>query len=230
MNLCCLETLEMVRRVCGTDSQIYRMYRFLGDDSVLGPVDAAYLPGLSTGMLESGNFFSVISNLCSRRQIRWMSFSGTDGNGCENRGPKTAWPGADLYRAEFARFEVPQEILVPVTGRGRHTLEEVEDFLALAKTKSWKSAMLLTTEYHRLRQFLGIIATMRKRREFIKIWTPSRLNNWDTVMLGSQGREITTPKRECVVEWTVKIPEYQKKGDLASEEEFLEYLAWRDAA
>ncbi len=97
-----------------------------------------------------------------------------------------------------------------------HTRAEAESTFRIAREQGWKTLILVTTEYHQYRAFLTWLQAMRNQHlEF-------------TLLMGSveEFPDFYTDTREdALAREFQKIAEYGAKGDVASIDEGINYLA-----
>ncbi len=190
--------------------------------------EVAYMPGLSVGMVDAGNLFDYFAGLLQNGKVQLLAMNGSDGSGVMNPKPGGAWPGKDWYVKELTARGVPENKIYPLSGPQGHSREETDALLEEAQLQRWRSIIVVSVDYHRPRQILGCIAKMHQMNFRTDLFFPSIPFDWDMEMLGSQQVQNSTGRLEANTDWNVKVPKYQAKGDLASIEDFRDYMALRN--
>ncbi len=131
-------------------------------------------------------------------------------------------------RREYGSFpstEVREELLkrgVPATAVyleevAPHTKAEAKRAMELAREKSWKTMLILTSPHHHCRAFLTFLKAMRDARmELSLVNAVAPLSMDESTPWGT--------RRELLAREFDKIEEYRKQGDVASFEEGIAYL------
>ena len=199
-------------------------------DSTPKEMDAVYLPGLSKGMIDSGNLCRQVAVVYHDRfnTERWVAFNGSNGEGMGDQNkPGAAWPGKDWYISQLQLEDIPEFRLVP-TGPGLHTRGEMDALVALAKERGWKKVVLVTVPYHFVQVFKCLVQAMKAQEYWFAVYASSTETDWEWEMVGSQGLEAnTTPFREAG-KYAPKVWDYERKGYSAGFPELFVYLANRE--
>ena len=178
-------------------------------------VDALYLHGLSEGMLYSTypNLFDFAEDRAREYVAKFIAFNGSDGEGMPPQDqPGAAWPGKNWYIDELTQYPIFADKLKP-TGAGRHTREEADKFISLAKEMGWRSAAILSVPYHSVRSMSCMVAAMETQNHFLEAYflvAPST-DAWRP-MLGSQGVEQTDTFTEIAQKEIPSILRYWERG------------------
>jgi len=220
--------LELAQEIASHPDVVRVLEALEGDRLYRG--DVAYMPGLSSGMIRAGRLFDHIVSMLRGRQVKKIAVSGSDGRGWDDARdfPTAAWPGVFWYLDELMARDIFREEIVPITmGPQRQSLQETEALLRQANKEGWKTIVMVTVDYHRPRQVLGMVKQMKMLGQR-RLYFPSIPFDWSTEMLGSQNARTSTGAEEAFTDWNIKIPMYQEKGDLASITEFNEYIKWRN--
>lgn len=136
------------------------------------------------------------------------------------------WPGWKHYVTKLQVSGV-RGVDICVTDPAKNTKEENEMFLMLAMQKEWRSAVIIGQPHHILREFLGMIASMRDHAYWMRIYAAApRTVDWTKLVYGSPS-VLLTPRLEHIFQELERIPRYQAKGDLAQYNELYSYLGIR---
>jgi len=139
------------------------------------------------------------------------------GSACPHRGLIVPLSGWDESPAEFAARGVRASEFVGrvVPLHGPHTHAEAVQFMGERHEEDGADVILVTSAYHQLRVFLTFLAVL-------KDWGLDR-----TVRLWNA--PAPSGMEKLALEWQ-KITDYQQKGHVASYDDGLVYLDWRDSA
>ncbi len=207
---------------------LLKVLLILSTDFVPKKIDAIYLPGLSSGMMEFCGLFDHISQL-SNNAIP-ICFNGSDGRGMGERNyPEAAWPGRKYYIEEFQKRGVSADLLIP-TRDGLHSRDEVDAFIELSRDLGFKNVAMTTVPYHYPRTFVCLIKAMEQTKYSVNAYAlppATHTKNWWQEILGSQGAVTTVPFDECMADFE-RVFIYQDKGFGSSFEDLLNYLKIRD--
>lgn len=195
--------------------------------------DAAYLPGLSVGMLESCKLFDVLVG--TRSDCYAFNGDGLD----ESSPPTTGWSGAWAYRKELLGWHIPEEVLFP-TGPGAHTRAECDELIKLACERGWETIAVVSVPYHYARMLACLVGSMKKvgYTPAIHFIYPQEVQ-WDQQLVGSQGTNQHSTFMAEAGNDAAKTMLYWHRGQKddgmawverygAPANEMLDYLRWRD--
>lgn len=153
----------------------------------------------------------------------------------DNEGPRVnstvpyeANPGKTYYLNRLAGLGVPDDSIVLTEERktGLHTGTECQDLLALVAKKGWESAAAISQPHQSLRMLLTYIKRMGESRIPLYCLVPLA-TYWNQKVPGSQGLEPKPRIEHCTNEFDRLLP-YQRDGQIATFEEGLEYIRWRE--
>lgn len=117
---------------------------------------------------------------------------------------------------------VPREAVV-LEEKSQNTREQAIEIMKLAKERGWKSILIVATHYHQYRAFLTFLKAMRDSGLSLILTSSPARPKW----FGENGRG---KKRIGILEDELrKIKEYGARGDVASFEEGIEYLQWKES-
>lgn len=218
--------LELAREMQAGPEVVEILDTLEGDKGVR--CEVAYMSGLSEGMVKAGNLFDHMVGLYNMQDVDYLATSGSNGSGIMNPTPGGAWPGFLWYQTELINRGVPSRDILPIQGPQRHSREETDALLESAQKMGWGSIVFVSVDYHRPRQILGCVKKMLQMGWKTRLYFPSIPFDWDAEMLGSQQVTSSTGLKEAETDWKVKVPRYIEKGDLATIEEFRDYISWRD--
>lgn len=195
--------------------------------------DAAYLPGLSAGMLESCKLLDLFADV--RADFHAFNGDGLD----ESSPPTTGWSGAYAYRQKLLDLGIPENVLAP-TGPGAHTRSECDELIKLACERGWKTIAIVSVPYHYPRMLACLVGSMKKFGYTPAIYFiyPEQVD-WDQQMVGSQGTNqhstFLTEAGDDAARTMLYWHRGQKDDGMAWVEgygapanEMVDYLRWRD--
>ena len=127
-----------------------------------------------------------------------------------------SFPSREI-RDEMIRLGAPDNAVFCEEKVGAHTRAEAERAVQVSKEKNWKTALIVTSPHHQYRTFLTFLKAMKDAEyDLTLINAPAPLSWFE---INPWGRRIDLLTREFD-----KIDEYQKKGDVASYQDGIEYL------
>lgn len=114
------------------------------------------------------------------------------------------------------------------SAQARSTKEENEALLEYVDKNGLKSGVLLAHPHQLPRAMLGMVATINTHHSGLTVYTvhPPE-TDWDAIVRGSQGQN-PMPRRDHALPEAKRILTYQKKGDLATTAQLLDYYNRRD--
>ena len=175
-------------------------------------IEAIYMPGLSQGMIGSGNLFTYVTQLRkSCRSDTKIAFNGSDGEAAaQNSKPGDAWPGKNWYYSEFAKLGISPVLLTP-TGPGLHTKGEAVALVTLAKEHGWKRVVIVTVPWHFVQFFSCLVSAMEANDYWFAAYASVAQTDWYLSMKGSQGILQTYPVEEAA-RYAPKVLDYHEHG------------------
>lgn len=168
------------------------------------------------------------------RQYRTYKVNSVSINGGEGGPPGSTiggqnWPGWKQYDSRLRRLYVKD---IYLTEPASNTKEENEKFLGLAIERKWRSAIIIGQPHQILREFLGMIASMRDHKYWMRIYAAApRTVDYFKLVYGSPSVPLT-PRFDHIMQELERIPRYQAKGDkgdLAQYHELYLYLKARSS-
>ncbi|MCC2630525.1 MAG: hypothetical protein K0S38_334, partial [Candidatus Paceibacter sp.] len=152
------------------------------------PLDACFVHGLSKGMVDG--VLETVADLVKKERVELIASNGDNGRGFNDDTPQAAWLGIDEYMNRFKVLGIPDEKIIPTTLPGRHTREENDAFLALAKEHGWKRVGVASGAHHMLRTFSGFVKIMQESGYEMDLYPIFPKNTkWNNTIYGSQGLE-----------------------------------------
>jgi len=196
-------------------------------------MDALFLHAVSrdaTGDKQDpeSDFFLLAGALFKTERIKVIVINGSKGERYGKNIPGESWEGAISWQKKLESVGIPASAIIHSKG-AYNTKEENINFLAVAQKNNWKTAAVLTVNYHFPRVFMGYIQTMKETGYWMLLYAFSlRGVNWFAPMTGSQGISKTSAYDLIEDELAPsRFPVYTKKGDLCSFEELFDYLRTR---
>ncbi|MEK7640475.1 MAG: hypothetical protein AAB389_00565 [Patescibacteria group bacterium] len=122
----------------------------------------------------------------------------------------------------FSIFDFPE-------GPVEHTGTEMMGLVSHSKKQDWKDVLLIAAPFHQLRSFLSAVAATRKLDYPVRLWNLLGVSlPWGEQSVHSQGVQTGT-RSDFIHAELEKVKVYSARGDIATVEEGIEYLNWRDA-
>lgn len=110
-----------------------------------------------------------------------------------------------------------------------NTYSEAQSLVNYLSNNNLKTVSIISAEFHQLRSFWSLVSAAQKARTEIDIYNfKGDPLSWDEKAVHSQGNLAGTRKDFIGTELD-RIVRYQKKGDLISPQELLDYLTRRDS-
>ncbi len=146
-------------------------------------------------------------------------------------GPKSGYPGFSSWKNELGKLEIQSNKIVGVeliNNYSLNTLIESEAFIHYAAQKKFNSLYVVSSPFHQLRAFMTMVTVALRYYPDILIFSYLGMSlPWLDRVVHSQGTLSGTRKDLIKAEFD-RIVKYQRKGDLASEREIIDYLNRRD--
>ena len=116
---------------------------------------------------------------------------------------------------------VPEKDLI-LEGKSKNTYEQAVEIMLLAQQNNWKRIILVASHYHSYRAFLTFLCVLKQKRPKL-IMDMAVAKDLDWYEETGWGRRIDLLASELD-----KIDAYQKKNNVATYAEGLEYLKWKN--
>lgn len=175
---------------------------------------------------DDDGLFPLASRLYHLYKTNSVSINGGEGGPPESTIGGQNWPGCGRY---YSRLKELKTGVIYITDPANNTKEENEMFLMLAMRKEWRSAIIIGQPHQILREFLGMIASMRDHKYWMRIYAVApKTVDWTKLIYGSPGVPFT-PRFDHITQELERIPRYQAKGDLAQYYELYPYLRVRSS-
>ena len=147
-------------------------------------------------------------------------------------GPLCGYPGFSAWASELNKFGIRNDDMVAVKIMNNtnllNTLIESEAIINYAAQKGYNSLYVVSSPFHQLRAFMTLVTVALRYYPDILIFSYTGISlPWLDRVVHSQGTLSGTRKDLIKAEFD-RIFKYQRKGDLASERETIEYLNRRD--
>lgn len=207
-----------------TATDIFTATTMLLSDRPRHPVDALFFHARSFG--DDDNLFELAAKYYQQKKVKYIILNGSDGEGYVPG--KKAWLGRADYRRRLCEQRIsPKDILG--SKPALNTKAENEAFFECAARRGLHSAVLLTQPHQILRAFMGMVKTLNTHYSSLKVYalTPTS-TNWQKEVYGSQGA-MNIPRHQHIAQEFERLDLYQKKGDLASVSEVMDYLKQRES-
>ncbi len=143
-------------------------------------------------------------------------------SGGDEKQPAYAIPAKNML-PHLLKEGVPREAIL-LEEHSQHTRDQAVEIMGLAKQNEWRSVIIVASHYHQYRAFLTFLKAMREANlELRLINAPVRdLRWWDMT-----GRGLRASNLEVELQ---KIDKYRDElGNVASYEEGIEYLQWKES-
>lgn len=237
-------------------AELFKICQFvLADEIPSSGVDVLFFHGRAWG--DEGRLLDFAARALKNGQARQILLPGYDGQIFR---PDISWQeqygkGLDKYKSSRGRAgfaQILDQSLMRIDSYGSGLMGSV--FFTSAKvlsTKQENEALLdyvlefnkdkspdeqikrvaLLAHPHQLpRAILGMVKTLLDRESELAIFTAHPLiTAWNVEVKGSQGKNSMSRRRHAREE-IVRVPRYQKTGDLASADELLAYYQKRDGS
>ncbi len=145
----------------------------------------------------------------------------------------SGYPGFNSWEKHLNKSGIPSE---HIKGIGidktptLNTLIEARALIRYAKSKQYRSIYVAAAAFHQVRAFMtAVTVALIEYPELIIISSPGTYLPWDETVIHSQGNTKGTRSSLLTDEFN-RIEQYQRKGDLASVSDVLNYLNRRDAS
>lgn len=123
---------------------------------------------------------------------------------------------------ELIKGGVPSEKIV-IEGKSKHTREQAEEVLELARNHGWKKIILVASSYHQPRAFLTFLKVMNEKNLKLQIINaPARELSWFEETGWGKRNELLDAEFE-------KIEKYMALGQMATFKEAIEYQQWKES-
>src|SRR3989338_2645428 len=143
-------------------------------------------------------------------------------SGGDTNQPAYAIPAAQML-PEFLKRGVPREAIL-LEEKSQHTWDQATEIMKLAAEKKWKRIIIVASHYHQYRAFLTFLKAMKDASlSLILMSAPVRdLKWWEKT-----GRGLRIDNLGTELE---KIDKYrEEQGHVASYEEGIQYLQWKES-
>lgn len=187
------------------------------------PTRAAYLCAQTidnqTSVLERG------SELIQRNEAELLLIG--------DSGPRSGYPGFDVWRAELLRLGVPADRIAGMdtaTIGSLNTLTEAVAAVRYCKAAALQTLTVVAAPLHQLRAFMtAVTALYNEYPELLAFSAVGKAQPWYEPVAHSQGALIGC-REEFIRTELERIEKYHAKGDLVSIKNVLDYLRVRDNA
>jgi hypothetical protein len=166
------------------------------------------------------------------QQARYLLASGQTARvGFLDAPPMSGYPGFAAWHKWLADSGVPPNQIEGVPFGNHpliHSRIEAADMLQHARTRGYRTVLVLAAPFHQLRAFMTTVTVALETHPDVRLHSvPGLPLPWLEQAVHSQG-QVSGQRRELVAsEWT-RIEKYTQQGDLATVEQALAYLNRRD--
>lgn len=192
------------------------------------PVDILYFFGRSYLDASKEALYQMAVDLYKQKMVKKIIVPGTEGERLGGIIPRESQPGKTLMKNRLVKMGVDEDDVV-FNEPGYHTKAEGDAFLRYSAEHNLNRVVVLTNPHQITRAMLGLIKTIDDKDLPIDVYAvtpnPSRFD-WQRRVKGSQGLE-RKPRYMHIQDEIDRIKLYQDKGDLASFDEALSYMARR---
>lgn len=196
--------------------------RVLCDAPPAGRLDGAYLFGQTPDNQES--VFHTAQRLYRHSQANRLLIPDV--------GALSGYPGIDVWRQALDEDHAYAGTIEGVDiGRTdiMHTRIEAEALVRHAQAEGYASLYIVSAPFHQLRAFMTAVTVALEEAPSLRLYSaPGGPLPWKARVTHSQGTLTETRADLIGHEWE-RIVRYQKKGDLGSISDVLDYLDRRDA-
>lgn len=229
------ELLELVGHVHRVDAML------LSDTPGDNPVDAIFFHARSHG--DYDHLFELVT-IFYRVWGGILPIGINGGDGSHRGGELTgeAWPGGYYWFTELVARGVKGEHIKWME-TAFHTKAENDGFLKMAIHFGWRSAVIVSHPHQQIRAHLGFVKSMEVGNYWMRVYPlfprPEPSASWWKEVYAPSAMltpdmlpppdQRMRPRFDLMPGEVLKIPEYQKKGDLASFEDFYAYWRRRDS-
>ena len=141
--------------------------------------------------------------------------------------PISGYPGSGLWRTILMTRGVPPEAIHETDGKEYETLntyEESQLFVNFCTKHDLKNVGICAAPFHQERAYISVVSAAIKANLDLNIYSYlGKPLTWNEKTRHSQGTQEGT-RLEILEAENKKIKEYQKKGDLLSKKEILDYM------
>ncbi|EKD94507.1 MAG: hypothetical protein ACD_26C00034G0042 [uncultured bacterium] len=195
------------------------------------PVDTIFL--FSRSPEDSIAVVELASDLILGGIAKFILLADQDGEKWKRIIKYEANPGKNYYIKQLIKNGVSSDKIILCSHQvkdqiGFNTREESDSFLLMSAKKNYKTAVLVTQPHQILRATLGTLKTNIDKKYNMKFWcaTPQSID-WYEKAGGSQGLEVK-PRIDHIQDEVERVIKYQQKGDLATFQEFFDFIKNRD--
>lgn len=173
---------------------------------------------------DDDGLFELASQLYKTHKTKSIAINGGEGGPLGSTVSGQNWPG---WRDYFSRLRELGVGDIYLTEPANNTKEENEMFLKFAMQMRWRSGIIFGHPHQILRGFLGMIASMRDHKYWMRIYAVApKTTDWTKPVYGSPSVPLM-PRFDHIGQELKRIPIYQAKKDLATYEELFAYFAMR---
>ncbi len=185
------------------------------------PCQAAYLYAMTEGNQDSVIDKGIALLETDTIQQLWIADSG----------PKSGYIGIDKWLDILDKRGVPED---KIKGIDIHhfdminTYIEAFEIIRYAKKNNIARLLIVSAPFHQLRAFSTVVTAALRQYPELKVYSqPGHALSWQENVSHSQGT-LYGNREEFIYSELERMEKYNKKGDLASIEEILDYLSQRD--
>jgi hypothetical protein len=151
----------------------------------------------------------------------------------QNSGPVSGYPGFSVWKSELEKIGIPGSRIDGINTaemNSLNTLIESEAVIPYAVNKGLRSLYVVSAPFHQLRAFMTLVTVaLRSYPDALIFSYPGYPLPWLEEVTHSQGIPLGARKDIIKAEFE-RIENYQRKGDLSSEADIIEYLNRRDGS
>lgn len=184
--------------------------------------DGAYLFGQSIDNQES--VFKTALRLVKQQKVKSVLIQSAEAG--------SGYPGFDLWHTKLIAYGLRTSDIIGVPKVSEsilHTGNEAEVLIKFAKTMGFSSIYVVASPFHQLRAFINTVTHVLRLFPELRVYSmPGVTLPWYEFVTHSQGT-LQAIRQELIHGELERIERYHQKGDLASDDEVLDYLRWRDS-
>ena len=133
-------------------------------DKLPAKADAVFLPALADDVIDAYKLFDRIDELVKANRVNYIIYNDIDVRGVVDDSGKVPWKaGAEWYREEFKKRNIPEEMLIASGQNGRNTRLQTDELIDTCKAHGFSSVIMASVTYHNTRLMSAAIGSMAEK-------------------------------------------------------------------